>query len=378
MGFHSSLENMGLNPEFWQNRRVFLTGHSGFKGAWMSLWLQSLGAEVTGYSLAPPTDPSLHADAGVAKGMTSLEGDDHDVRDLEALCSALSTSRAEVVIHMAAQALVRPSYDDPVGTFSTNVMGTVNLLEAVRRVSSVRSVVVVTTDKCYENREWEWGYRENDPMGGHDAYSASKGCAELAVAAYRKSFYSDGKGPSLATARAGNVIGGGDWAADRLVPDCVRAWSAGDNVTLRYPNATRPWQHVLDPLHGYLMLCERLFAEGGSDFAKGWNFGPSGDGSRRVGEVVQLMSEVWGPGADLRIESEGHPHESRALQLDCSRARDRLDWVPVWQLENSVVKTTEWYRAYLNCSADSAAVRALCENQISDFMKALKPVKLAK
>ena len=258
-----------VDPGFWAGKRVFLTGHTGFKGSWLSLWLQTMGAKVTGFALAPPTSPSLFEAARVADGMTSIIG---DIRDAAALKDALVAADSEIVLHMAAQPLVRASYDDPVGTYATNVMGTVHLLEAVRAAASVRACVVVTTDKCYENREWAWGYREDEPMGGFDPYSNSKGCSELVTSAYRRSFFQH-SGIALGSARAGNVIGGGDWAADRLVPDILRAFEQNKPVVIRNPNATRPWQHVLEPLSGYLVLAERLYNDGQA-FAEGWNFGP--------------------------------------------------------------------------------------------------------
>lgn len=374
------MENLGVNPNFWRDKRVLLTGHTGFKGAWLSLWLQSLGARVTGYSLAPPTQPSLFELARISDGMRSVTG---DVRDLEGLSRCLAESRPEIVLHMAAQSLVRRSYTNPVETYETNVMGTVNLLEAVRRAGGdVRAVVVVTTDKCYENREWVWGYREIDPMGGHDPYSNSKGCAELVTAAYRNSFFGTGAGgrasARVASARAGNVIGGGDWAEDRLLPDMFRALLEGRAVVVRNPAATRPWQHVLEPLGGYMLLAERLCGDDGARYAEGWNFGPREEDARPVAWVVGRVGELWkadgalsgraGDSVWTKDERGGHPHEARYLKLDCSKARQELGWRPRWPLEDGLRATVEWYRAY----GRGADVRAVVLNQISSYQNTLQ------
>jgi CDP-glucose 4,6-dehydratase len=326
---------------FWQGKRVLLTGHTGFKGSWISLWLQRLGAEVTGYALEPPTQPSLFAVANVGAGMRSVLG---DLRDLDALHSCLRETRPEIVLHLAAQALVRPSYDRPVETYATNVMGTVHVLEAVRKSDSIRAVLVVTSDKCYENRERREGYRESDPMGGFDPYSSSKGCAELVTAAYRNSFFAHGR-PAVATARAGNVIGGGDWATDRLVPDFVRTLSTGDPVVLRNPTAVRPWQHVLDPLAGYLTIIERLWHDGASS-AEPWNFGPDEHDARPVKWLVERMGELWGGAPGWRHAEGTAPHESEKLRLDSSKARARLCWAPRLDLETALAWTIDWHRAH--------------------------------
>ena len=335
-----------MNPEFWKGRKVLVTGHTGFKGSWISAWLQRLGAEVTGFALAPPTDPSLFEVAGIGSGMASVLG---DVREPAAIDRVVREAAPEVVIHMAAQALVRASYDEPVLTYATNVMGTVNLLEAVRRTGGVRAVVVVTSDKCYENREWVWGYRENEPMGGHDPYSNSKGCAELVTSAYRSSFFSPAAyashGCAVASGRAGNVIGGGDWAADRLVPDIVRALTAGAPVSIRNPGAIRPWQHVLEPLAGYLELAQRL-CEAGPDYAEGWNFGPAEDDARPVSWVAEKLVEAWGDNAKWRRNEGNHPHEAHYLKLDCSKARSRLDWRPRLPLGQALEWVAEFYKAH--------------------------------
>ena len=333
-----------MKPEFWRGKRVFLTGHTGFKGSWLSLWLQSRGANVVGYALAPPSKPSLFDVAQVAQGMVSLHG---DIRDLEQMQKTMAQHQPEIVIHMAAQSLVRYSYQNPVETYATNVMGTVNVLEAVRQTSSVKAVVVITSDKCYENREWIWGYRENEAMGGYDPYSNSKGCAELVTAAYRQSFFNKaGHKVAVASARAGNVIGGGDWAADRLIPDMVRAVTEGRPVQIRNPHAIRPWQHVLEPLSGYLKLAQKLYEEG-ADYAEGWNFGPGDDDAKPVQWIVERYTQLWGEGASWTLDQAEHPHEAHYLKLDCSKARMRLDWQPRWSLAQALENITLWHKAHL-------------------------------
>ncbi len=335
-----AVEDMEMNT-FFRGKKVFLTGHTGFKGSWLSLWLQSMGVEVTGYALQPPTDPSLFKVADVAKGMTSIIG---DIRDADALNKAMSEAQPDIVIHMAAQPLVRYSYVDPVETYSTNVMGTVHLLEAVRKSPCVRAVVNVTSDKCYENKEWVWGYRENEPMGGFDPYSNSKGCAELVTSAYRNSFFNDSA--AVASARAGNVIGGGDWANDRLIPDILRAIGENRPVVIRSPHAIRPWQHVLEPLSGYLQLSQRLYEEGVS-YAEGWNFGPNDEDARPVLWIVERLTQQWGEGASWQVDQSDHPHEAHYLKLDCSKAKVRLDWQPRWHLDRALEAIVSWQRAYL-------------------------------
>lgn len=337
-----------MDSGFWKGRRVFITGHTGFKGSWLSLWLQSLGAEVSGFALAPATDPALFTLARVGEVMNSTLG---DVRDLKGLAETMQRARPEVVFHLAAQALVRASYADPVTTYGTNVMGTVHLLEAVRATPGVRAVVVVTSDKCYENREWLWGYREDEPMGGYDPYSNSKGCTELVVSAYRRSFFNSESyathGVALASARAGNVIGGGDWAEDRLVPDILRAFEAGRPVIIRSPGAVRPWQHVLEPLSGYLRLAEALVDQGPA-FAEGWNFGPFDADARPVRGVVETLTQAWGEGANFQIEASGQAlHEAHLLKLDISKARARLSWRPRWDLGTCLKTIVQWHRAYM-------------------------------
>lgn len=354
------METMVISPDFWVGRRVFLTGHTGFKGGWLALWLRQLGAEVHGFSLSPPTLPNLFTVAQVGECMTSsVIG---DIRESSVLASALRNAQPEVVFHLAAQPLVRQSYSDPVETFGTNVMGTVHLLEAVRAVPSVRTVVVVTTDKCYENREWLWGYRENDSMGGRDPYSSSKACAELATAAYRSSFLDDA-GVAVASVRAGNVIGGGDWAVDRLVPDILRAFEAGRAVHVRHPGAVRPWQHVLEPLSGYLSLAERMHAKAGS-FAEAWNFGPHDNDVRPVEWIVESLAKIWGEGACWTFDESSHPHESNLLKLDISKACGRLGWHPRWTLQTALQRTVEWHRAW----RAGAAMNQICKQQIEGYM----------
>ncbi len=355
-----------MNTGFWRGKRVLVTGHTGFKGGWLSLWLQSLGAEVSGYALPPPTSPSLFEVASVGRDMAASYL--ADIRDLLSLKAALLDLHPEVVFHLAAQPLVRHSYTDPVETFATNVMGTVHLLEAIRTTPGVRAVVNVTTDKCYDNREWVWGYRESDPLGGHDPYSSSKGCAELVSAAYRNSFFAGKEharhGVALATARAGNVIGGGDWAADRLVPDMIRAFSRGEAVVIRSPHATRPWQHVLEPLWGYLTLAERLWEQGPA-FAESWNFGPNDEDARSVQWIVQRLVDQWGEGAAWELDERPQLHEATSLKLDCSKARARLDWRPRWELGLSLDHIVTWYRA----CARGEDMRALTLAQIAEFSR---------
>jgi len=352
-----------MNPVFWKDKRVLITGHTGFKGSWLSLWLQSMGAKVVGYALAPPTNPSLFEVARVGLGMTSLIG---DIRDLARLQAVLTEHQPEIVIHMAAQSLVRYSYLEPVETYSTNVMGTVNLLEAVRHTKSVKAVVNVTSDKCYENREWAWGYRENEAMGGYDPYSNSKGCAELVTAAYRNSYFPPAKyaehGVAIGSGRAGNVIGGGDWAEDRLIPDMMRAITSGQPVSIRNPNSIRPWQHVLEPLSGYLLLAQKLYEEGPA-FAEGWNFGPNDDDAKPVEWILDYLTMTWGEGASWKLDGGNHPHEAHYLKLDCSKAKSRLQWLPRWTLAKAIVQICVWHKMHLAGSD----MRAMCLDQIKQY-----------
>jgi len=333
---------MAVNQQFWSGKRVLITGHTGFKGSWLSLWLQSMGARLYGLALGPPTTPALFTEARVAYGMTSTIG---DVRDYDCVSAVMRACQPQIVIHMAAQSLVRLSYSEPLETYATNVMGTVHILEAARRVGTARAIVNVTTDKCYENREWVWGYREDEPLGGYDPYSNSKGCSELVTRAYRRSFFQNGD-TALASARAGNVIGGGDWAADRLVPDILRAFERGEIAVIRNPASTRPWQHVLEPLSGYLALAEKLYSEG-QLWAEAWNFGPNEQDTRPVGWIVRQMARRWGGGASWRPDDRSHPHEANHLKLDISKAKARLDWQPRWSLDIAIEHITNWHRAWL-------------------------------
>ena len=351
-----------MNKAFWNGKRVLLTGHTGFKGGWLSLWLQSLGAEVTGYALAAPTTPALFNEARVAQDMEHVIG---DVRDLAAVRAVFDQARPEIVIHMAAQPLVRLSYQQPVETYATNVMGTVHVLEAARASKSVRAVVNVTTDKAYENQERSWGYREDEPMGGHDPYSNSKGCTELVTSAYRKSFMASA-GIGLASARAGNVIGGGDWALDRLVPDVLRALEQNQPVEIRNPHAIRPWQHVLEPLSGYLQLAQTLYENGQQD-AEGWNFGPRDEDAQPVQWIVESMCTAWGDGASWTMQPGDHPHEAHYLKLDISKARDRLHWTPRWTLSQALARIIAWHQAWRSGSD----MRQFCLTQISEYQSSL-------
>lgn len=346
-----------VKPQFWSGKKVFVTGHTGFKGAWLALWLSSLGARVSGYALQPPSSPSLWALVEAKAGIASTIA---DIRDLGALAKAIESFQPDIVFHLAAQSLVRPSYDDPVGTYATNVMGTVHLLEAVRRTGSVGAVVNVTSDKCYENLETGQAYRESDPMGGRDPYSSSKGCAELVTTAYRASFAG---GAAIASARAGNVIGGGDWAQDRIVPDTVRAAVAGKAVQVRNPRAVRPWQHVLEPLAGYLQLAERAH-DTPAMFSEGWNFGPDEEDAAPVEKVVSTITRLWGPPASWAADKGTHPHEAHFLKLDSSKARSRLGWKPRLGLQLALEWTVGWYKT----QAQGADARQLTLAQIERYM----------
>lgn len=347
------------NPNFWQGKKVFLTGHTGFKGSWLALWLQSMGAKVKGFALAPSTSPALFLEAHVADGMESEIG---DVRNLTAVSSSMTAFDPDILIHMAAQPLVRLSYREPAETYATNVMGTVHVLEAARQCSNLKAIVNVTTDKCYENREWVWGYRENEPMGGHDPYSSSKGCSELVTVAYRSSFFHTSDTAWLASARAGNVIGGGDWAQDRLIPDALRAFEQQKPVIIRNPLAMRPWQHVLEPLSGYLILAEKLYA-GGLDWAESWNFGPRDEDVRQVDWILHKLVDYWGDGASWSLDDRPQPHEARLLKLDISKASAALNWRPQWSLEYALSSIVDWHRAWL-VNTDT---RKICLDQIEQY-----------
>jgi CDP-glucose 4,6-dehydratase len=360
------MESVGMNKKFWQSKRVFLTGHTGFKGSWLSLWLQSLGAEVTGYSLNPPTNPSLFNVAKVADEMHSIIG---DIRNLDSLQKAMQDARPEIVIHLAAQSLVRYSFANPIETYTTNVMGSLHLLESVRNTNSVKAVVNVTSDKCYENREWFWGYREDEAMGGYDLYSSSKGCAELLTAAYRSSFFNPEKykehGVGVGSARAGNVIGGGDWALDRLIPDFIRAITSGETAVIRSPNAIRPWQHVLEALSGYLLLAEKLYSEG-DQFAEAWNFGPNDSNTKSVGWIIDQLVTNWGEGAKFKVDqSAADLHEAHFLKLDCSKARMSLGWQHQWSATQVIQKICEWHKAHL----DRQDMKAYTLSEIEQYQK---------
>jgi len=350
----------------YRGRKVFVTGHTGFKGSWLSLWLTMLDAEVIGYSLAPPSNPNLFETIGIEDAVVHIDG---DIRHADSLRAALAEHQPEIVFHLAAQPLVRRSYAEPRLTYETNVMGTVNVLDAVRHTPSVRAVVNVTSDKCYENKEWVWGYRENDPMGGHSPYSSSKGCADLVASAYGRSFFSPEDygtkhNVALATVRAGNVIGGGDWGADRLIPDCVRALNENEGIPLRRPNAVRPWQHVLEPLGGYLLLGAGLL-QGGSAFGGPWNFGPVDGEIWTVQRVVQEVCKLWGGGNCFRV-TEDKLHEAHWLKLDCSKALSKLNWKPKYGVEAALRRTVEWYRKFYS-GMDGTEMRRLTSTQIEEY-----------
>ena len=351
---------MTIDTNFWNNRKVLITGHTGFKGSWLCLLLSKLGADVYGYALEPPTLPNLFNEAKINELITSFIG---NIRDYEKLLGIVQRVQPEIVIHMAAQAIVRESYKNPLETYAVNVMGTVNLLEAIRHTSGVKAVVNVTTDKCYENHEWHWGYRENEPIGGYDPYSNSKGCSELVTAAFRSSYFNAKDyrkhGTALASARAGNVIGGGDWASDRLIPDFIRAISQGEDVKIRSPYAIRPWQHVLEPLTGYLTLASKLFSEG-PRYAEGWNFGPYDKDSRNVEWVIETICNLWGDGASYSIDNNPQPHEANYLKLDWSKAKAELGWFPKWDIEVALKSIVEWNKAYLG----GKNMRTVCNDQI--------------
>ncbi|MBP6993174.1 MAG: CDP-glucose 4,6-dehydratase [Spirochaetes bacterium] len=352
---------------FWKYKKVFITGHTGFKGSWLCIWLNAWGAEIHGYALDPPTRPSLYETAAVSSfiGTSTIS----DIRDRGSLEQALARCSPEIVFHLAAQPIVRDSYLCPLETYETNVMGTANLLDAARRVKSIKAVVIITTDKVYENREWHWGYRESEMLGGYDPYSSSKACSELVTASYRNSFfnvkdYGTAHHVAVASARAGNVIGGGDWAKDRLVPDCIRALMADQQILIRSPRSVRPWQHVLEPLLGYMVIARKLYDDGIA-YAEAWNFGPDDADARPVEWIVKRLCEQWGAGAGYIIDSNPHPHEANYLKLDCSKAKALLAWKPRWDLNAALEKVTEWARAY----RDNKDMHDLCLRQIDDYLK---------
>lgn len=361
-GWQSTLEELGINmvdATFWQGKKVYLTGHTGFKGSWLALWLAEMGAMVKGYALNPPTSPSLFEEANVAEKIESEIG---DIRNLDQLSKSMQEFNPDILIHMAAQPLVRLSYKEPLETYETNVMGTAKVLESARGCSGLKAIVSVTTDKCYENKEWVWGYREDEPMGGYDPYSSSKGCAELVTSAYRRSFMQE-QGVGLASARAGNVIGGGDWAEDRLIPDILRAFEKNQDVVIRNPASTRPWQHVLEPLSGYLVLAQALY-ETPSDYAEGWNFGPFDEDAQPVDWILDRMVKQW-PNANWVLDKEAHPHEAGYLKLDISKAKSRLNWRPTWRLENTLERIVKWHQAWLN----KEDMQVKCLQEINDYMR---------
>ena len=354
---------MEVSTPFWRNKKVLVTGHTGFKGSWLSLWLQQLGAKVTGYSLEPATQPSLFEQADVSDGMDSIIG---DIRDLAKLQEIFNKVQPEIVFHLAAQALVRESYSDPVTTYTTNVIGSLNVLEAIRHTPSVRAVVMVSTDKCYDNKEWSWGYREIDPLGGYDPYSSSKGCMEIMLASYRSSYFSANSyaehGTAIASARAGNVIGGGDWTSDRLVPDIIDHIRRKQDITLRYPHAIRPWQHVLEPLSGYMRLAELLFSKG-CNYAQSWNFGPEENSAKSVKWISEYLVGRSNSTINITIDKDTHPHEAAYLKLDCSKAAMKLDWQPKWSLPEALDRVLNWVPNH-----DSNA-RDICLKQIAEYSK---------
>lgn len=353
-----------MNIDFWKNKRVFITGHTGFKGSWLTLWLNQMGAVVKGYALAPNTEHSLFEIAGIKELINHQVG---DVRDLKKLKKSLLEFSPEIVIHLAAQPLVRRSYLDPVYTYETNVMGTVYLLEASRACGSLKAIVNVTSDKCYENNEWLWGYREFEPMGGHDPYSNSKGCSELVTSAFRRSFFGSGSSILLASARAGNVIGGGDWSEDRLVSDALRAFEKKVPLVVRNPSAIRPWQHVLEPISGYLTLAEKLYVSK-SEYAEGWNFGPKDEDSRSVSDILDFLVDHWPEKVSWIQDSKEQPHEAQLLKLDISKAKSRLRWQPRWELDKTLQSIIDWHQYWL----EGADMRTITLSQINDYQEDLR------
>lgn len=352
---------MAINKKFWEKKAVLITGYTGFKGSWLSIWLNMLRAKLYGYALKPETQPNMFEIANVKKIINS---NINDVRDYNKLSAVIKKCRPEIVFHLAAQPLVRQSYKDPLETYQTNVLGTVNLLQACRFVKSVRVIIIITSDKCYENREKNYAYKESDPLGGFDPYSSSKACAEIVTAAYRNSFFIGSK-TAVASARAGNVIGGGDWAAERLVPDCIRAWIRNKTAEIRYPNAVRPWQHVLEPLAGYIILAEKLYKQG-QDFACAWNFGPEEKNTKNVAFIVDAIAKLWGKNAKWKVTAAKQLHEAILLKLNYSRAKTKLKWKPVWDIEKSLEKTVQWYKTYLN---NPQKITATTIQQINQYMK---------
>jgi CDP-glucose 4,6-dehydratase len=355
-----------IDQKFWQGKRVFLTGHTGFKGGWLSIWLHSLGAEVRGYALNPSTSPSLFNEAKIDTIIDSKIG---DIRDLKTLKNCMSDFNPDVLIHMAAQPLVRYSYSAPVETYAVNVMGTVNVLESARACKNIKVIVNITTDKCYENDGRFEGYKEDDPMGGHDPYSSSKGCAELVTSAYRRSFLQE-QGVGLASVRAGNVIGGGDWADDRLIPDILRSFEKSEPVVIRNPESIRPWQHVLEPLSGYLILAQKLYGSQ-KEYAEGWNFGPNEQDVKPVDWILGQMISKW-PNSSWKLDASSNPYEAGFLKLDISKVKSKLDWSPVWGLSYALEKIVNWYQAWLN----EEDMQAVCLAEIKEYTRDMKKGKL--
>ena len=352
----------GVDPHFWTGRKVFVTGHTGFKGAWLSFRLLGLGAKVSGFALPPATEPNLFESLGLAKGMQHSLG---DIRDAESLNAAITEAQPEVVFHLAAQALVRPAFDDPVGTFATNVMGTVNLLQALRDVPMLKAIVVVTSDKVYDNREWSWGYRETDALGGREPYGSSKACCEHVVESFARSYFRPGEnGPGIASLRAGNVIGGGDWASDRLIPDAVRAFLKGSPLRLRNPAAVRPWQHVLEPLEAYLDMAQRLSATP-ADWSGAWNVGPAAESARPVSWIAERLCALWGNGARWEAANGNQPYEARLLHVDSSKLSAAAGYRPTWPIETALDHTIAWYRV----ARERGDLRALSQRQVEQFLE---------
>jgi CDP-glucose 4,6-dehydratase len=348
-----------IDKDFWQGKRVFLTGHTGFKGSWLSLWLSSLGAEVKGYALNPPTSPSLFNEAKVSSIIDSQIG---DIRDQNALHESMTGFSPDILIHMAAQSLVRYSYEAPIETYEVNVIGTAKVLEVARSCPNLKAIVNITTDKCYENDGRSEGYKENDPMGGHDPYSSSKGCSELVTSAYRRSFLQE-QGVGLASVRAGNVIGGGDWADDRLIPDILRSFEKNEPVVIRNPKATRPWQHVLEPLSGYLILAQKLY-KNQEEYAEGWNFGPNEQDVKPVDWILDKMIAKW-LSSSWKLDTNSNPHEAGFLKLDISKAKLKLGWKPIWGLAYTLEKIIIWHQAWLN----KEGIQAVCLAEIEEYTK---------
>lgn len=350
-----------MNLGFWKNKKVFITGHTGFKGSWLSIVLKSLGSDIYGFSLKPDTNPSLFHEAKINKFTKSFFG---DINDLTFLSKSLNEVEPEIVFHLAAQPLVRDSYLDPINTYKTNVIGTVNILEGIRQTKSVKAFVNITTDKCYENKEWVWGYRENDPLGGYDPYSSSKACSELVTSSYTQSFFDDNSSPGIATARAGNVIGGGDWSKDRLVPDVIKSFGKNEIVKIRNPKSTRPWQHVLEPIYGYILLAQNLWHEK-KEYSGSYNFGPFSEGERDVEYVVQQLCKHFDQRSWHIDESNENPHEANFLKLDISKSISKLNWKPKYKIEESILKTANWYKNWNNKNN----ALDLCMQEVNDFFK---------